>query len=184
MVKAIDEYKVFLKRFVRNPKHLGSVIPSSRKLASFVGNFVSKTESKYVVELGPGTGRFTEELLKLDIKLTCVEIDDYLCSFLRKHFIDLDIIKGDARNLGEILPEKIRGNVSTIVSGIPLMNLSKKIRNEIIDSCFSVLKDNGKLLQFTYNPLPLIPPHNYKCEKIGVVWTNLPPAILWSFERA
>lgn len=186
---AKEEYRIFFKRFVKNPKHLGSLIPSSKKLATFIGSVVAKDNlygqfnKNHVVELGPGTGRFTEELLKLDINLTCVEIDEYLCSFLTKHFNGLDIINGDARYLKKILPESLTGNISTIVSGIPLMNLSKSIRNEIINSCFEVLSADGKLFQFTYNPLPLIPPKGYKCQKIGVVWSNLPPAIFWSFQR-
>ena len=47
---------VFLKAWIRSPRKIGAVIPSSPVLAKAMADQVKTNENKTVVELGAGTG--------------------------------------------------------------------------------------------------------------------------------
>lgn len=183
-----DENILFLKRVLKNPKALGAVTPSSIALSNFICRHVIATPDSYVVEIGAGTGRFTRALLRNGIipsQLFVVEMDSELCDFLRKHFPQVNVIHGDARHLLNILPQHVIGKVSTVISGIPLVNLSEAVQASIADACFGVLHEGGQMLQFTYGPISPL-----SCRKLGLskkrlgsVLLNFPPAVIWSYKR-
>ena len=52
-----NEPVLFLKSFLQSPKHVGSIIPSSRFLASKMVKQASWLEAKAVAELGSGKAR-------------------------------------------------------------------------------------------------------------------------------
>lgn len=183
-----DENLLFLKRVLKNPKALGAVTPSSLALSNFICRHVEATPDSYVVEIGAGTGRFTRALLRYGIspsQLFVVEMDPELANFLKKHFPQVSVIQGDAQNLVDILPPDIIGKVSTVISGIPLVNLSDSVQAGIADACFAVLAEGGQMLQFTYGPVSPL-----SCRKLGLskkrlgsVLLNFPPAVIWAYKR-
>ena len=73
----------FLQRFVRSPKHIASVWPSSRYLTAQMFDGLRLGHGDVVVEYGPGTGSFTLEVQRLlesgvNIRYLGVEVDDAL----------------------------------------------------------------------------------------------------------
>ena len=52
----VKEGELFFKQWLRSPKSMGSVIPSSRWLARAVAAEVAWQPGQYVVELGGDTG--------------------------------------------------------------------------------------------------------------------------------
>ncbi|WP_340387534.1 hypothetical protein [Paenibacillus sp. FSL E2-0151] len=50
---------LFLQGFLRNPKRVGSVLPSSKYLAKKIVQSVRWDEVRTIAELGPGTGAIT-----------------------------------------------------------------------------------------------------------------------------
>lgn len=56
--------ELFLYQFIKNPMSVGSISPSSRFLAKKMLQGVDFQKAKCIVEYGPGTGIFTEEILK------------------------------------------------------------------------------------------------------------------------
>jgi phosphatidylethanolamine/phosphatidyl-N-methylethanolamine N-methyltransferase len=182
------EHRLFFKRLLKNPRHLGAVWPSSRGLSELIGEFVADLDQPLVVELGAGTGRLTAGLLSCGHPpslLTCVETDTLLCSFLKKRYPNIDVVEGKAENLQALLHPSWIGRVGVIVSGIPLVNLSRSVQSLIIQSSFSVLEPGGVFLQFTYRAIPPLNPKTYglKCQRIGHVWANFPPATVWSYSK-
>ena len=183
-----DENVLFFKRLLKNPKALGAIAPSSPALSDFMCRHVEMSADMYVVEIGAGTGRFTRALLRYGVtpaQLYVVEMDPELCKFLTVHFPDVTVIEGDARHLKEILPPHVIGNVSTIISGIPLVNLSEKVQRRLVDACFSVLARAGQMLQFTYGPLSPLSSRKLGLHKkrLGHVLWNFPPAAIWAYKR-
>lgn len=183
-----DENLLFYKRLLKNPKALGALAPSSLALSNFICRHVEATPDSFVVEIGAGTGRFTRALLRYGVapsQLFVVEMDPELCNFLNKHFPQVTVINGDASRLLEILPPHVIGKVSTVISGIPLVNLSESLQAGIADACFAVLAEGGQMLQFTYGPVSPL-----SCRKLGlhkkrlghVLW-NFPPAVIWAYKR-
>jgi len=183
-----DENLLFFKRVLKNPKALGAVTPSSLALANFICRHVESTPESYVVEIGAGTGRFTRALLRFGVapaQLYVVEMDPELCKFLTQHFPQVTVINGDARSLLDILPPHIVGKVSTVISGIPLVNLSQTVQTGIADACFAVLAEGGQMLQFTYGPISPLSSRKLGLHKkrLGSVFWNFPPAVIWAYKR-
>jgi len=72
---------LFARNFVRYPKLLGSVIPSSRFLVKHVLSLVDWERARVVVEYGPGVGTITQEILKRirpDATLVAIELNPCL----------------------------------------------------------------------------------------------------------
>ena len=146
-------------------------------------------KGKYVLELGPGTGCLTKSLLEAGVpkeRLLVVELDKELCTYLGNSMPDLNVIHGNACDLTKILPKDVIGNISTVISGIPMTTLSAKIQGQIIDACFAVMGKNGEMLQYTYRPISPIPAAKLGLSKqrIGMTFKNLPPATVWRYQRA
>lgn len=183
-----DEALLFFKRVLKNPRALGALAPSSRALSNFICRHVEATTDSYVVEIGAGTGRFTRALLHSGVspaQVFVVEMDAELCNFLKRHFPQVTVINGDATHLMHILPPHVIGKVSTVISGIPLVNLSESVQAGIAGACFSVLAEGGQMLQFTYGPVSPLSSRKLGLHKkrLGHVLWNFPPAVIWSYKR-
>src|SRR5262245_57404692 len=59
-----DHRLAFLQGFLKSPKQVGSIIPSSRFLERRVVRAADIANASLVVELGPGTGGTTRALLR------------------------------------------------------------------------------------------------------------------------
>lgn len=183
-----NENVVFFKSLLKAPLKTGAFFPSSKNLANSISNFVSIPEpGEYVIELGAGTGRLTAALLERDIpssQLIILEMQPSLAQFLRKAFPLVTIIEGNATDLLNVLPEKVVGNIKTIVSGIPMVNLRFHEQQQIVTAIKSVMKTNGSLLQFTYRPGSPLPSSKLALSQryLGHVLLNMPPAAIWEYK--
>ena len=54
----------FIKQYIKNPRYIGAVAPSGKRLAEKMMEPVKFGKCKCIVEYGPGTGVFTKEILK------------------------------------------------------------------------------------------------------------------------
>ncbi|MCX7338053.1 MAG: methyltransferase domain-containing protein [Alphaproteobacteria bacterium] len=185
-IRKRDERLLFLRKLMKNPKSVGAIVPSSPALATFICTHVANSDDQLIVEIGAGTGRFTQALLRTGMKpesLAIVELDKEMYHFLKKNFKGVHVIHGDATQLSQLLPAEWIGQVGTVVSGIPMINLSEEEQNGIVTACFSVMKESGSLLQFTYGPLSPLPAKKMGLRKkrLGSILLNLPPATVWKY---
>ena len=65
----------FFKGFLKNPREVGSVIPSSRFLTRRTLECGDIAHARVIVELGPGTGVLTRHALQ---RMTVVLVDDVM----------------------------------------------------------------------------------------------------------
>jgi phosphatidylethanolamine/phosphatidyl-N-methylethanolamine N-methyltransferase len=185
-----NENVIFFKSLLRAPLKTGAFFPSSKNLASSISSFVNLPESdEYVIELGAGTGRLTSALLERGIpcsQLIILEMQPSLAKFLRKAFPLVTVIEGSATDLLSLLPEKTIGNIKTIVSGIPMVNLRFHEQQQIITAIKNVMKTNGALLQFTYRPGSPLPSNKLALNQryLGHVLLNMPPAAIWEYKNS
>jgi len=162
-----SENFLFLKRLIRNPRSLGAIVPSSKALARFICRHIHYNEGDFIVEIGAGTGRFTRAILQSGVpeaKLIVLELDSELAHYLRGNFPGVHVIEGNATVLENLIPAEVIGNVHTIISGIPMVNLPKKTQKEIMDACFKILGEGGHVLQFTYGPVSPIPVKSFNTD--------------------
>lgn len=188
----LKEKVLFFKRWLEKPFQLGALFPSSKKLAQWTAQQVLKeykaTDRQYILEIGAGTGSFTQALIDAGIepdRLICVEVDHELYLYLKQRFPKVHVIWGNASNLRQLIPQQLHQHIDLIVSGIPMVSIPKLTRDDIIEGCFQVLKPGGKIFQFTYSPFSSVCPKSYrlKQKRLGVVFRNFPPATVWSYER-
>ncbi len=143
----------FLKGFLRNPKEVGSVIPSSRFLTRRVLECGAVDKARVIVELGPGTGVFTGEILKRmrpDAKLVAVEINPKFVKMLRTSYLDprLSVYEGSASDLEKALIEAGTSQADLVVSGIPFSTLARETRRETLEAARRVLAPGGHFVAY------------------------------------
>lgn len=84
----------FLKEFIMNPKSTGAVAPSSKRLVELMVSTAELSDKKLVVELGPGTGVFTKEIVETlspDADFFCIESNEKFAKELKVILPDCNI---------------------------------------------------------------------------------------------
>ena len=185
-VQEVRETELFFRQWLRSPKSMGSITPSSMVLARAVTNAVAWEPGQTVVELGAGTGAISQGLLEKGMPseaLMMIELDESLYDYLRNRFPGVRVVHGDATKLADIVAEQDVASVSTVVSGLPMVNMPFAFKKSIIDESAKALKPGGFMLQYSYSPLCPIPAKKLgvKAELVRFVLRNLPPATVWRF---
>jgi 16S rRNA (adenine1518-N6/adenine1519-N6)-dimethyltransferase len=106
-------------------KKFGQNFLTDRKVSQKIASQIS-TDIDSIVEIGPGHGALTEELLKLGKKVYAIEIDEEVYPYLEGRFSEFEIFHLIKKDILQInLNELNLGNYS--VAGSLPYNISKKI---------------------------------------------------------
>lgn len=165
---------------------VGSMIPSSRFLAAKMLNHIPINDAKVVVELGPGTGVFTEKILEKigeHTQLIVIELNDDFFNTLNEklNHPNLHLKHGSANQLGMYLKEIGVEKADLIISSLPLANIPSALRKEIIETAKNCLTDNGKFVQFQYSLQSLKTlKRNFRSVKVDFTAFNFPPAFVYT----
>jgi phosphatidylethanolamine/phosphatidyl-N-methylethanolamine N-methyltransferase len=190
-LEAATSLFTFGGELLSNPGPIGSAVPSSRFLGRRMAGFLPQSPKGYVVELGAGTGAITDALLRRGIpvdRILPIERSEALVKLLKRRFPSLNIVLGDATELGSLLKTllpKDAPEISYVVSSLPLRSLPERVVTSILREVHSVLPKHGKLVQYTYDVRKT--PHRmmsgFKQCQTAVVWANIPPARVNVFEK-
>lgn len=180
----------FLAAFLREPLRVGAPWPSSRALARAVVDACRFPPHATVVELGPGTGAFTELLLqRLDQRgrLLAIEINSANVELLRRRFPHCRIIHDSAENL---LAHLHGQRCDCIVSGLAWANMLPGLQDRIFSAICRGLSPSGQFVAFAYIHARWAPTtlrfrrllfeHFARVETSPIIWQNLPPAYVYS----
>lgn len=184
----LAEHALFLKQVIRNPRAMGSIVPSTRYLSQVIGRAAAASHSGPVLEIGAGTGSFTRAMVNAGIdqkRLHIVELNAGLCRHLRQQFPRANVIRADATRLCEYLPPETLGQFVLVVSGLPLVNMPRHTSQAIVSQVKACMAPDGRLLQFTYLPFsPIrVSRHALRGERIAWVLRNVPPATVWQYQN-
>jgi len=142
----------FLRGFLRKPKEVGSIIPSSRFLERRVTRAARIAEASLVVELGPGTGGTTRALLgemRPDAKLVAIEIHPHFVQVLQRWRDERLIVRqGSAADLAKIVGELGLGRPDVVVSGIPFSTMARPVGREILRAVHDTLPPGGAFVAY------------------------------------
>lgn len=143
---------IFIGQSLKNILNVGSFVPSSYRLAKRMAKDI---KGPIVLELGPGTGVFTKEILKRlpkDGLLISIENNEAFVEYLHKKIKDdrFRLYTGDALHLREFLDQHGISRVNCIVSGLPLANFKTEAKEYILREIYDCLEDNGTYIQFQY----------------------------------
>lgn len=168
---------------------VGSVVPSSKFLSKKMLDHLNFKKAKLVVELGPGTGVFTQRIIeKLDKESTLlvIELNDKFYEDLKNKISDKRVIirKGSASDLSKFLSELKIEKADFIVSSLPLAILPKTLRKRIVIEANNLLKENGEFIQFQYTLQSLkLFRKVFKKVSIRHCLFNIPPAFVYSCKK-
>jgi phospholipid N-methyltransferase len=142
-----DDRLAFFTGFLKRPREVGSIIPSSRFLERRVTRTAGLGTAKLVVELGPGTGGTTRSFLramKPDAKLLAIEINPHFVGVLRRNPDPRLIVHhGSATDLRPILDKHELPAPDAILSGIPFSTMPRALGREILRAVHDVLEPGG-----------------------------------------
>lgn len=146
----------FLSQCITNPRNVGAVLPSSKFLAEKMMENINFENAKYIIEYVPGTGVFTEKLLKKrnsNTTLMLVENNREFYLMLKEKFKkekNLFIVWGSAENIDEYLKNFSIPYADYIVSGLPFASLPQNVSDEILLTTTKILKKDGVFITFQY----------------------------------
>lgn len=141
----------FLKQWVRNPRELGSITPSSRFLTRELLNRIDFASARYIAELGPGTGVFTEAILERlhpEGKLLAIDTNAGFVEQLKRAYPDprLTVLEASAEHLDHLVAEAGWPRTDAVISGIPFSLLPKPVARGILEAAKRSLSGGGGLM--------------------------------------
>lgn len=179
----------FFRSWLQDPLRVAAVAPSGPSLARLMTENIA-IEDAPILELGPGTGVFTQALVDRGIAerdLTLVEFDEEFAALLRMRFPQATIVHGDATKL-KAMQILARGEAGAVISGLGLLSMTPRAVMSILSGAFAYLRPSGAFYQFTYGPqcpvsAPILDRLGLEAERVGGTWRNLPPAAVYRIRR-
>ncbi|WP_081667140.1 class I SAM-dependent methyltransferase [Paenibacillus pinihumi] len=184
MYKNVHELLMFFSKFIRMPKQIGSITPSSAFLARKMTAQVPWERTAAIAELGAGSGAITKYIASAIQKHTQVllfEKDAGLRQRLSEDYPDFSCYPDascidDALRQHGLEDEKL----DCIVSGLPFFNFPQPVRDKLMEQIAAALKPGGLFIAFQYSQqmrkqLDL----QFEMEDVHFVPLNVPPAFVY-----
>ncbi|MCO4813270.1 MAG: methyltransferase domain-containing protein [Flavobacteriales bacterium] len=174
----------FIKQYLKDKKMVGAVSPSSKSLGKKMLSNIDFSKDKLIVELGPGTGVFTDLIINKmadDARLLVFELNDNFYNSLSSRINDprVKIIHDSAEFIHKYIGETEKLDV--VISSLPLMVFPEKLRQDVVNESFDCLKDTGKYIQFQYSlQSKKLLESKYDQVKIQFTIKNFPPAFVYN----
>lgn len=175
----------FLRAWAADPGRVGAIFPSGPALSDLITREITASTGA-ILELGPGTGAFTQALLGRGVReedLTLVETSPDFAALLRARFPEARVLEIDA---GKLPVHRLYGDaqVGAVVSGLPLLNMGPRKIMAILSGAFSYARPRAAFYQFTYGPMCPVPRSvldrlGLKAKFIGRAFLNMPPAAVY-----
>ncbi|WP_345236492.1 class I SAM-dependent methyltransferase [Hymenobacter saemangeumensis] len=147
----------FVEEFLRNPATVGSLIPSSQELTDKVMEPIDFATARCIVEYGPGTGVFTDLIIRrrqADTVVLLIEVNRRFCRLLQQRYSgqpNVHVIHGSADKTGDYLAGLAAPPVDYVVCGLPFSSLPRRQGWRILEHTRQVLQPSGKLILFQYS---------------------------------
>ncbi len=188
---------IFLRQFLRSPKTVGAVAPSSRALARAMLAPIDFGAARVIVEFGPGTGAFTTEIARrlapqcryLGIELNPQFVHELRHRFPEGRFPGLSFVQGSVADLTAILADHRIGGVDAVVCGLPWATLPISLQETVFAAMRGALVSGGLFVTFGYLQGLVLPGAQALRRRLRrefaevrqtlPVWGNVPPALAY-----
>ena len=186
----------FLREFISDPITTGAVAPSSSFLARTMVESLGLAAADAVLEYGPGTGVFTDYILREmspGAKFAAIELNPHFAEMFKARHPRVLLFQDSVANVRRICDSAGMASVDCIVSGLPWAAFSQSMQVHFLDEMMRVLKPGGRFVTFAYVhglALPpakrfatFLPAYFTTVSKSPVVLLNVPPAFVYRCQR-
>lgn len=183
----------FFRQWLKNPLRVAAISPSSKQLARQMMSQLPRA-ARRVIELGGGTGVFTQALLDHGIApadLLVLELNEELHQHLVRQFPGSRVVCADAGNLSQVAQAQgFAGDDSAdaVISGLGLLSMPRQAQQSILQAAFDSLAAEGRFIQFTYGPAnpvtrEVLDALELTARRASFTWWNVPPATVYVYQR-
>ena len=184
----------FLKQALKRPIWTGAIAPSSKYLANYIADLADLEHKKVVVELGPGSGVFTKEIIRKNKGLFfALEINEEFVNETKKNCPEAIVYHDSATEIKKYLKKHKKSHCDCIISALPWTLFDHNLQKELLDSVYNSLEKDGEFFTIAYLS-GLYLPHGLELRKIlnekfrevkksKIVWRNLPPTIVYCCKK-
>ncbi len=174
-----------LIQHIKNFRTSGTVMPSSPRLVKRLLDGVEFATARHIVELGPGDGCVTREILQRmrpDARLISLEVNPVFveqCRSIPDH--RLTVRQACASNLPAILHEEGISEVDAVVSSLPLGLMEDDLVDRILEGSHASLRPHGRFVQYQYSLSRYANVRTlYPSVALGFTPLNVPPAFVYT----
>jgi phospholipid N-methyltransferase len=183
-----DDRLAFFRGFLKRPKEVASIIPSSRFLERRVMRATRADRADLVVELGPGTGGTTRALLaamRPEAKLLAIEINPHFVEVLdRWPDPRLIVREGSATDIRSILTDQGLGAPDVVVSGIPFSTMARPIGRDILRAVYDALEPGGAFVAYQVRDrVHTLGREVFGRARVQTELLNVPPMRIYRWEK-
>ena len=180
---------MFFRGFLKHPRMVGSIIPSSKVLIDKMLRPVDWTNTRLFVEYGPGVGTFCRPILEQlapDATLIVIDTNPDFIRYLRATITDprFVAVEGSAADVERIVADHGHAHADYVLSGLPFSTLPPCVGPAIAAATARVIRPGGAFLVYQFSPKvrDFIAPHfgriDHRFEPI-----NIPPAqLFWAWK--
>lgn len=180
----------FFSQYVKHPRTVGAVLPSSQQLSQQMIASINFNTARCIVEYGPGTGVFTEQLIQKKRENTLLLVFENNEKFHRLLQLkygsikNVHIIFDSAEHVSQYLRKYGVVKADYIVSGLPFASLPKEVSEQILIESRKVLGEEGEFITFQYTKFKQKYFKMFFSDiEINKVILNMPPAFVFKCTR-
>jgi phospholipid N-methyltransferase len=187
----------FVTQFINHPTKTGAILPSSDKLCELMTDMAELNNVSTVIEFGPGTGVITEKVMRKkspDTTFFAMEINEAFVESTKSRCPDAIVYQSSAENASKYLEMHGKTGCDLILSSLPWIAFDGETQQNLLDTIYDVLNPGGKFLTYAYAPGLVLPASwrfrkklNSKFDKVTksrIIWSNIPPALVYQGEKA
>lgn len=150
-----------------------------------------------VVEYGPGTGVFTEGIVKRlhqDAKFFAIERSAELAAVTRERCPGTTVHEQSAAEVGSLCQDEGIEQVDAIICGLPWASFPESLQASILDATLDILRPGGQFATFAYWQGVVLPAGMRFSQRLSAsfetvhrsptVWRNFPPAFVYRCVKA
>ena len=187
--KKFDEEIRFFRGMMQGPKTVGAIMPTSSITAKRMASVIDVESGLPVLELGPGTGVITKQILARGVAPEKIVSVEYSQDFYRRLVEDYsggNFVHGDAFDLKTSLGDFADQTFDCVISAVPMLSFPMEARIQLLEDLLSRIPEGRPVVQITYGPVsPVIAkPDRYHIQHFDFVVRNIPPAQLWIYRKA